>query len=108
MQGRGMGKLECARCECVVQPWLGGAEVDEAPKKVWPAGTMLVAKSKTIARAMRSGFKLLQLVRGSVSRRIPKYSGCVAGPSSLSSARGTPRVLQREVRVSRWWAWREQ
>ena len=55
MQGRGIGKLEC-----VVQPWLGGAEVDEAPKKVWPAGTILVAKSKMIARAMRSGFKLLQ------------------------------------------------
>ena len=51
MQGRGMGKLEC-----VVQPWLGGAEVDEAPKKVRPAGTILVAKSKTIARAMGSGF----------------------------------------------------
>ena len=107
MQGRGMGKLEC-----VVQPWLGGAEVDEAPKKVRPAGTILVAKSKTIARAMRSGFLLLQLgtlaLRESVSRRIPKYSSCVAGPSSLSSARGTPKVLQREVRESRWWAWREQ
>ena len=36
------------------------------------------------------------------SRSIPRYSRHVVGPSRFSSARGTPRWLQREVRVWRW------
>ena len=93
-------------------------------KKVRPAGTILAAKLRDPMRdsssrleqdnrsshEFRADFNSFNLSRGSlasrrsVSRRIPKYSSWVAGPSSLSSARGTPRVLQRERRVSRWWA----
>ena len=91
-------------------------------RKVLPAGTTLAAKLRVPIRERSSYFLHRVRVdqqrrawcmssslswgsrasRASESRRIPKYSRHVVGPSRFSSARGTPRWSQREVRVWRW------
>ena len=89
-------------------------------RKVLPAGTTIAAKLRVPMRDRRS--RLEQLERfAQVSRawcmslscwggggggcRVEEYSQVLqasCGPSHLSLAKGTPRTVQREVRVFKW------
>ena len=91
-------------------------------RKVLPAGTTLAAKLRVPMRERSSRLEQLDRVdqvcrewcrscsllggrrasREEESRRMPRYSRQVVGPSRFSSARGTPSAEQREVRVWRW------
>ena len=96
----------------VVEAICSFAEIDHSSKesKVRPAGTIFEAKLRVPisersslfdqdARSAQNTRAVLSSVtfagdsrasRASVSKRMPRYSSCVVGPSSLSSARGTP------------------
>ena len=93
-------------------------------RNVRPTGTILVAKLRVPNRERRScsmeedrlahawSERMIccslpgerRALSAWESRRIPRYSLQVVGPSRLSSARGTLRAEQREVRVWRWFS----